>query len=184
LSRGKFITKKQANYKRYELTEDGISPRSIPGTGNHFVANSDEHNEIGYSNEHAENRIQQMDKRMRKLETCRTEDMAEPRLYGPENADVTIVSWGSNKGAILDAMKEFDNVNFLHITWINPFPTETVQKVLTEAKYVLNIECNHSAQMAGLIKEKAGIIVEESLLKYDGRPFFPEEIVEKLRSIL
>lgn len=184
LNRGKLITKKQVNFQRYEITEDGISTRSIPGVGNHFVANSDEHNEIGYSNEHAENRKAQMDKRMRKLETCMTQDMAQPRLYGSENADVTIVSWGSNKGAILDAMKEFDNVNFLHITWINPFPVETVQKVLSEAKYVLNIECNHTAQMAGLIKEKAGIMVEESLLKYDGRPFYPEEIVEKLKSIL
>lgn len=184
INRGKLITKKQANFKRYEISEDGISPRSIPGAGNHFVANSDEHDEIGYSNEHADNRQAQMDKRMEKLETCKTQDMAQPRLYGPENADITIVSWGSNKGAILDAMKEFNNVNFLHITWINPFPIETVQKVLTDAKYVLNIECNQSAQMAGLIKEKAGIMVEESFLKYNGRPFFSEEIVEKLKSIL
>ena len=184
LNRGKFITEKQDNYQRYEITEDGISPRSIPGAGNHFVANSDEHDAIGYTNEHAANRVQQMDKRMRKLETCKAQDMAEPRLYGPEIADVTIVSWGSNKGAILDAMREFDNVNFLHITWISPFPAETVQKILTDAKYVLNIEGNQSAQMAGLIKEKAGIMVNESLLKYDGRPFYPEEIVDKLKSIL
>ncbi len=184
INRGKLITKRQANYKRYELTEDGISPRSIPGVGNHFVANSDEHSEIGYSNEESDNRIQQMEKRMSKLNTCRAEDMDQPRLYGPKKADLTIVSWGSNKGAILDAMREFNNVNFLHITWMNPFPVETVKKILSEAKFVLNIECNYSAQMASLIKEKTGIKVNESMLKFNGRPFFPEEIIDKLKELV
>jgi len=184
ISRGKLLTKKQANYERYKLTKDGISPRSIPGTGNHFVVNSDEHSQVGYSNEEADNRIEQMEKRMRKLETCKELDMDKPQLYGPKKADLTIVSWGSNKGAILDAMKEFDNVNFLHIVWINPFPEDEVRKVLEKAKHILNIECNYSAQMGGLISEKTGIKIENNLLRYDGRPFFPEEIVEKIRDFL
>lgn len=184
LSRGKLVTAKQANYKRYGLSPDGISMRSIPGVGNHFVANSDEHNEIGYSNEDSENRIQQMKKRMQKLETCREQDMATPRLFGPEKADITLVSWGSNKGAILDAINQFENVNFLHITWINPFPAETIKKVLGQAKKIINIECNYTAQMGGLIRQHTGIEITDNLLKYNGRPFFHEEIVEKIKSSL
>ncbi|MDP2685497.1 MAG: 2-oxoacid:acceptor oxidoreductase subunit alpha [bacterium] len=184
ISRGKMVLKRESNYQRYELTHDGTSPRSIPGVGNHFIANSDEHTEIGYSNEESENRLEQMEKRMTKLQTCADLDMDQPRLYGPADAELTIVSWGSNKGAILDAMREFDNVNFLHITWINPFPSETVKKILTESKFVLNIECNYSGQMAGLIKERTGFEVNESMLKFNGRPFFSEEIIEKIREVV
>ncbi|MBI2038234.1 MAG: 2-oxoacid:acceptor oxidoreductase subunit alpha [Candidatus Magasanikbacteria bacterium] len=182
--RGKFTVKKQASYKRYALSKDGISLRSIPGVGNHIVVNSDEHNELGYSNEEAKNRLDQMSKRMQKLATCAKEDLAKPELIGPKDADVTIVSWGSNKGAILEAMNDFDNVNFLHLTWISPFPTEAVKNILHKANRILNIECNSTAQMAGLIKEKTGIGIKDNLLKYDGRPFFPEEIIAKIKKML
>ncbi len=184
LNRGKFTTKKQSNYKRYALSKDGISLRSVPGSGNQIVANSDEHNELGYSNDEAKNRMDQMGKRMQKLATCAKEDMPAPKLFGPKNADLTIVSWGSNKGAILEALNNFDNVNFLHLAWISPFPTEAVKKVLSKAKRVLNIECNSTAQMAGLIKEKTGIEIKDSLLKYNGRPFFVEEIIAKIKKII
>jgi len=183
IDRGKLILEKQADYKRYALSEDGISPRSIPGLGNHMIANSDEHNEVGYSNEEAENRQQQMDKRMRKLETCAENDMPEPTVYGPEKADITLVSWGSNKGAILDAIANLDNVNFLHINWINPFPAQTIKRVLENAQQIVNLECNYSAQLAGLIKEQTGITIENNFLKYDGRPFYPEEIVEYINNL-
>ena len=183
INRGKMVWEKQNDYKRYELTHDGVSPRSIPGVGNHFVANSDEHNEYGYSNEEAENRTEQMKKRMTKLETCAELDMEKPKLYGPPKARITIVSWGSNKGAILDAMEEFDDVNFLHINWISPFPALEVKKILCSANFVLNVECNYTAQMAGLIKEKTGVEVSDNLLKFNGRPFFSEDIIDKIKNI-
>ena len=148
------------------------------------MANSDEHDEAGYSNEEADNRRQQMEKRMQKLETCARSDMPSPLLYGPEKADVTIVSWGSNKGAILDALPDLPRTNFLHLNWINPFPVKAVQKVLSQAKYLINLEANFSGQMAGLIKEKTGIVIDENFLKYDGRPFYPEEIIKKIKPLL
>lgn len=184
IERGKFTTEKVNDYKRYALEEDGISLRSIPGTGNFFLANSDEHNTYGYDDEESLNRNEQHKKRMTKLVTCETQDMPAPMLYGPEKADATIVSWGSNKGSILQAMKEFPNVNFLHITWINPFPVDAVKKILSGAKHVVGIECNYTAQLAGLIREKTGIEIEDKFLKYDGRPFFVEEICEKLRGLM
>ncbi|MBP6859933.1 MAG: 2-oxoacid:acceptor oxidoreductase subunit alpha [Candidatus Magasanikbacteria bacterium] len=184
IAQGKIIIKKQANYKRYALSADGVSVRSIPGVGNHIVANSDEHNELGYSNEAAQNRLDQMNKRMQKLQTCARKDMPKPILYGPKNADLTIVSWGSNKGAILEALDQFKNVNFLHITWISPFPTKEVADVLHKANRILSIECNSTGQMTGLIKEQTGIGIKDKLLKYDGRPFYPEEIIAKIKKII
>lgn len=184
LDRGKYIDKKVNDFKRYELSEDGISHRSPVGVGNYFNANADEHNEYGYSDESAENRILQMNKRMKKLETCAANHMTEPQLFGPEDAEVTLVSWGSNKGSILEAMKSLDNVNFLHLTWVNPFPVEAVSRILGKAKYLIDVECNYSAQMASVIAEKTGILIADKMLRYDGRPFYPEQIVEKVTQVL
>lgn len=184
IERGKYTTEKVNDYKRYALEEDGISTRTIPGTGNFFLANSDEHNTYGYDDEESRNRKEQYKKRMTKLLTCENQDMPVPTLYGPENSDVTIVSWGSNKGSIMQAMKEFPNVNFLHLTWMNPFPKDAVKKILSGAKHIVGIECNYTGQLAGLIREKTGIEIEDKFLKYDGRPFFVEEIAEKLQSLM
>lgn len=184
VDRGKLTFEKVDDYARYKLEDDGVSLRTVPGSGSFFIANSDEHDEIGYSNEEIENRNLQMKKRMAKLETCSKEDLPKPRLFGPEKADVTVVSWGSNKGSILQALKEFDNVNFLHLNWISPFPTQEVKEVLSKAKYILNMECNFSGQMAGIIREKTGIEPHENFLKYDGRLFYVEDVIEKLNSVL
>ncbi len=184
IDRGKLTFKKKKNYLRYKLSEDGISQRSVPGSGNFFVANSDEHNEAGFSDESSENRIQQMKKRMEKLETCRREDLLKPKLFGPKRAKLTLVSWGSNKGIILDAIEGISGVNFLHLNWLCPFPTKEVKKILKGAKKIVAIENNFTGQMTGLIKEKTGIEISDKLLKYDGRPFYPEEIVKKIKSII
>lgn len=181
VDRGKMVYENQENYQRYKLEKDGVSPRSIPGTGNYFLGNSDEHTETGFDSEEIEDANSQMQKRMQKLETCRYNDMQAPLLYGPQEADATIVSWGSNKGSILEALKLLPNVNYLHITWMNPFPDLVVKNFLSKTKHVVNIECNYTAQMAGLIKEKTGFEIEDHLLKYDGRPLFPEEIIEKMK---
>ncbi len=184
INRGKFTNKYISDYARYALSADGISLRAPAGSGNHILANSDEHNVQGFSNEESKLCNEQMEKRMQKLVTCKKEDMPEPILYGPKNSDLTIVSWGSNKGAILEALKEFDNVNFLSLTWLSPFPSDAVTKVLKSAKKILNIEGNFTAQVGGLITEKTGIILEHNFLKYDGRPFFPEEIIKKIKELI
>ncbi len=184
VDRGKVTREKKEDFKRFQLTDDGISLRSIPGFGNYFIANSDEHDEEGFSSEEIDNAVSQHEKRMKKLATCDSQDMEVPQLYGPEDADITIVSWGSNKGSILSALKDFPNVNFMHIVWMNPFPTTAVKNVLTRAKYVIDLEANITGQLAQVIAEKTGIIIADKFLKYDGRPFFPEEIADKLNSVL
>ena len=184
VDRGKLVSNVDPDYQRYKLESDGISPRAFAGSGNFFIANSDEHDEIGYSTEEIEMRTLQMQKRIKKLETCAIKSMPTPTLYGPKSADLTIVSWGSTKGPILEALKNFPDVNFLHLTWINPFPIEKITTVLKTAKRLLNVECNFSAQMGGLIKERTGIEITDNLLKYDGRPFFVEEITKAIEGRL
>lgn len=184
IDRGKLNTDHQEGYARFAPSDDGISTRTIPGSGNFFIANSYEHTAEGFDSEEIIDINTQMQKRMAKLLTCARDEDIQPKLYGPENADVTIVSWGSNKGAILHAMKNYTNVNFLHITWMNPFPTEQVKNILGRAHYIINIECNFSGALKSLIREKTGIDIYDNLLKYDGRPIFPEEIIEKINNAL
>ncbi len=183
INRGKFTKEKIDDYFRYKYEDDGVSLRSIPGSGNFFIANSDEHGELGYSTEEIEERNKMMGKRMQKLITCEKEDMKDPVIYGPENADITIVSWGSNKGSIVEALKSFSNVNYVHVTWMNPLPVGFLTTILSKAKHVIDIECNYTGQLADLIREKTGINIEDKYLKVDGRVIYPEEIVEKLNTV-
>jgi len=183
IDRGKLIKEKVEGYLRYKYEDDGVSPRSIPGVGNFFIANSDEHNEEGYSTEEIEDRNKMMKKRMQKLVTCSQNDMPEPEVYGPKDADITILSWGSNKGSIIEAIKSFKNVNYVHVTWMNPFPVEFLSKVLSNAKHIVDIECNYTGQLADIVREKTGIEIKDRYLRSDGRVIYPEEIIEKLNSV-
>ncbi len=167
-------------FNRYADTPNGVSPRTIPGQpGGMFAANSDEHEPTGIADEEAETRVMMMNKRMRKLDFAKAEVLEPVKLYGPKEADVTLVGWGSTKGPILEAMKASKNrnVNFLQVRLLNPFPVKEVDAVLRQAKRRVLVENNFSGQLGGLIREKTGIDITEKLLKYDGRPIHPEEIL-------
>lgn len=184
VERGKITYDLIKDYQRYNLSPDGISLRAPAGTGNHVMANSDEHDVYGFSTEEIQTRNAQMKKRMTKLVTCAKKEIAGPTLYGPKNAELTIVGWGSTKGAVLEALKQLPKVNFLHLNWINPFPAELVSVYLKKSKKILNVELNYSGQLAGLIREKTGIKIEDNYLKFDGRPFFPEELISEFKKRL
>lgn len=154
--------------------------RKKPGMGEFFISNSYEHDDSGFTTEEIDERNLQMQKRMKKLDDCAKTDLPNPTIYGSLEASTTIVSWGSNKGAILEALPDLPDTNFLHLNWINPFPAEFVKNVLTKAKRVINVEQNISAQMGGLIRKHTGIEIKENILKYDGRPFFPEDLWQKI----
>lgn len=176
------------DYRRYLDTKTGISPRSLPGTpSGEYIANSDEHNEKGFSDESSEYRILMMDKRLRKMETA-LKDIPEPILEGDKNADLTVISWGSTRGPILDALEELKKekitVNYLPVVYLNPFPEKKISQIMGKAKKVAVLENNKEGQLASLITEKTGLFPDYKLLKYDGRPFFPEEIVKSIKEIL
>ena len=173
---------------RYKLTEDGLSPRPVPGQPNGmYISTSYEHDESSFTSEESDMRVAQVNKRERKMQAIRDEEIA-PKFHGPENADMTIVSWGSNKGSILEAMKFLENdgikVNFLQLLWIQPFPKNAVLERLNKAKKTLIVEQNAYGQMRGLIRELTGFYIENTLLKYDGRTITPEEVYAKVKEVM
>lgn len=191
IERGKILsdeeTEKMVDYKRYQFTEDGVSSRSLPGQKGGIALNgSYEHDERGLDNEDAENRIKMMDKRFKKLENVKSEiDLVNQ--YGNSDAPLTIIGFGSTKMTILEAIKwlskEGIQVNFLQVASLIPFPTELLEKALKSFHKTLIIEGNKTGQLEGLIKEKTGYSIDYHFRKYDGRPFYPEEIVEKVKSL-
>lgn len=166
---------KDTPFKRYAFTADGVSRRAIPGqAGGIHCCNSYEHDEYGYGTEDPQLRQQMMDKRLKKLESIR-EIMPPQPIYGPKKAERSLISWGSNKNPILQALPKIKNLNFLHLNFLWPFPLEQVREFCREAKEVYCLECNATGQLGNLIRQKAGIDPER-ILKYNGRPFWPEEI--------
>jgi 2-oxoglutarate ferredoxin oxidoreductase subunit alpha len=175
-------------FKRYEFTETGISPRTIPSQRRGiFTATGNEHDETGYLSEDKTVRTKMMDKRFRKFEQAEKE-IPEPKLFGPKNAEVTIIAWGSTKGPVKEAMRLLDSdgvkANFLQILYVSPFPTNTVSKIIETSKKTVIVENNKTAQLASLIKEKTGKEIEYKILKYDGRQFFPTEIYQRVKEVL
>jgi 2-oxoglutarate ferredoxin oxidoreductase subunit alpha len=150
----------------------------------------DEHTPRGHISEDPKNRVVQMDKRMSKETLAAQEIPSEKKLrfFGPKDADLTVVSWGSNKGAILDAMdrlkEDGKTVNFLHITLLAPFPTREVTEILEKAKKTVIVEQNFTGQLAGWIRQNTGIAMDHFVLKYTGRPITEDEVVSSLTKIL
>ncbi len=190
VERGKMLTEAESDYKRYKLTEDAISPRSIPGTkGAMHVASSYEHDEHGHEREEEEIRIAMHKKRYKKFALAEKEIKAKfmPHLVGNDNSDFTIISWGSTKGPVLEAMKLLEkegiSTNFLHITFVNPIHDEIISTVMKNAKRTIIVENNMTSQFAGIIREKTGLTFNHKILKYDGRPFAPEHIADAIREL-
>lgn len=161
--------------KRYDLTSsDGISPRSFPGMkGGQYVANSYEHDETGLVSEDPKNRAAMVERRLKKLEAIK-KAMIPPVVFGDESSKTVIVTWGSTLGPVRAAMEK--NVHIIHFPWLYPFPAEETKKLLDGATRIIDVEQNATAQLAGLLREHTGIEIKEKLLKYDGRPFLPEDI--------
>lgn len=172
-------------FKRYDLdAPDGISARSVPGTKNGFyIANSYEHDEQGFVTEDPEKRIAMATKRLKKAIAIRA-DITPPQMYGDQEAEITFVSWGSTRGAILEAIKLMNKkgktAKLVHFPWLYPFPVEEAMKLLSAQTRIIDVEQNATGQLAALIRQETGILIKETLLKFDGRPFYPEEIVEKV----
>jgi 2-oxoglutarate ferredoxin oxidoreductase subunit alpha len=172
-------------YKRYTLeVEDGISPRSLPGMKNGvFTANSYEHDEFGISTEHPDERTKMATKRLTK-NIAMEKDIVLPRITGDPDADLTFVTWGSTKGPVLEAAEMLrakgHKVKVVQYLWIYPFPTVGTKEILGSAKRLVVVEQNATAQLAGVIREFSGIEISEKILNYNGRPFFPEEIIAKV----
>ena len=175
-------------YKRYKFTEDGTSPRVVPGTPNALVlANSNEHDERGFSTSRAESTKKMVDKRFRKEKHIRkiVEKLAPIKAYGSDDPKVTMVGWGSTKGAALEAIRNLENegikAQYLQIRVMEPFP-EGLETML-KGKTIL-FENNRTAELGKLIKLNTGHVFDGTSLRYDGRPLTPLEIVDKVKEVL
>ncbi|MDY7075724.1 MAG: 2-oxoacid:acceptor oxidoreductase subunit alpha [Chloroflexota bacterium] len=171
----------EGEYLRYRITDSGISPRALPGHPKAvYVASGNEHDEGGALTEEPEMRIAQVEKRQRKL-IGMTKEMSGPVRYGPQEAEVTFVSWGSTYGPLREAVDRLNaeqegRANFLHFADLWPFPTEAVTVALESTRRLIGVENNATAQLATLIRANTGQKMDDTILRYDGRPFTPEYI--------
>jgi len=158
----------------------GVSPRWLPGArAETYCAQGDEHDGAGNVEEGGENAIAQMDKRMKKMETMKAE-LPEPELFGDSNPETLIVSWGSNKSAILDAIKDQKGIGYLHYTYLWPLHTAKFEELSAKAKRTVLVEATFQGQLNMLLRQECGKGCSEQILKYDGRPFFYDELLTKL----
>jgi 2-oxoglutarate ferredoxin oxidoreductase subunit alpha len=178
----KHIIETKLGYQRYELTEDGVSRRGIPGHGNGMVnVDSDEHDEDGHITEDLHLRTRMVDKRLKlKMERLREESLA-PILIGNKNYKSLVIGWGSNNYGIQEALRNIGRGDVAMLYFNQVYPLHTSTPVLLEnADQVLSVENNATGQFSRLIHAETGFRIskENVLLKYDGLPF-PVESIQK-----
>jgi 2-oxoglutarate/2-oxoacid ferredoxin oxidoreductase subunit alpha len=180
------------HFQRFKLSNSPISTRVPIGTENAIFWNTgDEHTEEGHISEDPENRNKMMDKRMKKLdlalEKINQDDMAMSYDFDSGGKNV-VVSWGSTKGAILEALEklseEGNKMKLIQIRLLHPFPTETVKKFLKDAKLIIDVEMNYTSQLGSLVQQNTGREIDYKIVKYNGRPMSTTEIYIALKAIL
>ena len=173
------------SYNRFVLTDNGISPRLVPGfTEYRVVAGSDEHTEDGHLTEDLAVRKGMVEKRLKKAAGILTE-VNPPEFLGDQKPDLLLVSWGSTKGAVLEAAEELrgdgKSIGVLHFSQIWPLVPNQFFASLQEAKEVVAIEGNATGQFAGLIRREAGFEIKNRIGRYDGLPITPEFILRGIK---
>ena len=173
-------------YMRYKNTESGISPRALPGLpGYVHVVASDEQDEDGvlisdeFTNPHKRRKM--VEKRARKFKNALAQ-IAPPLLEGPEDAEVTLIGWGSTYGVIKEAIEQLNqkgiSANHLPIKWIVPLHVEAVTDIVSRAGRTIIVENNYSGQFYRYLRSETGLPIDGHIRKYDGEPFMPHHIVD------
>src|SRR6202453_760774 len=196
VDRGEMITSANGNghgsYKRYLITESGVSPRAIPGVPGHtHVVSSDEHDEDGVliSDEYTNTvkRRAMMEKRMRKVAGIEA-SVPPPTIQGPADADVTLIGWGSTQGVIEEAREQLAEqgivANQLQIRWLVPLHGAAIADLLKRSRHTIIIENNFSGQFARYLRSETSFVANGHIRKYDGEPFMPHHIVEAVKEQL
>jgi 2-oxoglutarate ferredoxin oxidoreductase subunit alpha len=181
----KRISKSDENYKRYTLTDSGISERAIPGHGTGVVkVDSDEHDEHGHITESFEVRKDMVHKRLQKLQALEKK-VIQPIQYNTENAKVLLIGWGSTYQTIKEAVEEIDNpdIALMHFEQVYPLP-EKIEMTLESYDQVIFIENNVTGQFAELIRKETGFNQFKQILKYDGIQFSVEQLTEEINKIM
>ncbi len=180
------------DYKRYKFTESGVSPRAIPGVPGHIhTVATDEHMEDGVliSDEFTNpvKRRAMMEKRMRKVAGIEAA-VPRPTLFGPRDADVTLIGWGSTKGVIEESCELLNDqgisANQLQIRWLVPLHGDAILETLKDSRYTIIVENNYSGQFARYLRSETSFVPDGHIRKYDGEPFMPHHIVEAVKGQL
>src|SRR3990170_699947 len=177
-------------YKRFDLGNGPVSARAVLGQeGTIFWNTGDEHDELGHITEDPALRNLMMEKRFAKLDLAAKEIPEDVKLqyFGPEDADTVLVSWGSTKGPLLDALDrlwaEGAKIGYLHVRLLNPFPTQAVTAHLKKAKRRVAVEMNFGAQLAGIVREQTGVQMTHLIVKYNGRPMSSTELYDAIKGL-
>jgi 2-oxoglutarate ferredoxin oxidoreductase subunit alpha len=179
-------TNDEGQFKPHAITDDGISPRAFPGTddGAHMSTGL-EHDELGRRTEETDMRVKQVDKRDRKVDTAIEREDWSYREFGDPDADTLIISWGSNEGAMQEAMElladDGIDVRFLSVPYI--FPRPDLTEAIEGAEDVIVVECNATGQFADLIEHDALMPVER-INKYNGIRYKADELAAEVRGAL
>src|SRR5712671_5039084 len=179
-------------YERYRGTESGVAPRALPGTPGHaHVVATDEHDERGvlisdeFTDPHKRQAI--MERRQRKMDGA-LPLIDPPRLAGAQDAEVTLVGWGSTWGVIDEAVEKLGRegirASHLQVKWMVPLHVEAIQQALAQARKIVIVENNYSGQFARYLRSETGVVADAHIRKYDGEPFLPHHVVDGVRKVL
>jgi 2-oxoglutarate ferredoxin oxidoreductase subunit alpha len=189
INRGKLLEKVDDGYRRFEFTDDGVSPRSRLGLDNGIFWNTgDESDEFGHITEDPILRMKMMDKRMSRLDLILKNIPAEEQVVSFGVEEYTIISWGSTIGPVRDALdllkKEGISIGLIQLKLLNPFPGDYVNSLLKNTKTIIDVEANHSGQLGKLFKQNTGRDVDYFILKYTGRAMTSTEVYDSLKKII
>ncbi|MGC8935782.1 MAG: 2-oxoacid:acceptor oxidoreductase subunit alpha [Candidatus Methanomethylicaceae archaeon] len=178
----------EENYKRFKFTEDGVSPRAFLGKALQWYT-GDEHNELGNICEDPIVREQMYRKRMEKKTKIIKElpDVDKAKFYGPESYDDLILTWGTTKGAVLDALPALSTmgrVAVLHVRLMEPFPKEYISNYIRQCQRFFAVEANYMGQLAWLVEHYCGREVDARVLKYNGRMISEDEVIHSYRRVM
>jgi 2-oxoglutarate ferredoxin oxidoreductase subunit alpha len=179
------VIESPADYQRYRITDDGISPRAIPGYGKGVViANGNEHDEYGDTTEEIGLSSAMPEKRMRKQEQMIAEAL-EPELVGDEDYSTLVIGWGSTYNTLKDVIETLalPGVALLHFSQIYPLPT-SVAASLDKASQLIAVEQNFTGQFADLLQRDYCCQISERILRYDGRALSCETICTQLEALV
>jgi len=174
---------KSGEYKRYQNTENGISPLAFPSDKGAVVKiNSYEHDEAGITTEDKDLTTVMQDKRLRKAKYLlgEMEQYETVKVYGKKDASTALLCWGSNKGVCVETGEKL-GLRVVQPMVFSPFPLKQFKEALKGVKKIICVENNAAGQLADFVKIH-GINVDEKVLKYDGRPFTPEELKNRLEN--
>ncbi len=192
IDRGLLLAQVDGQYRRFQDTQTGVSPRALPGTpGAVYVSATDEHDEDGivisdvFTNPAM--RVKMMEKRMRKLQYV-LKETPDPELEGPADAQLTFVGWGSTYQVLREAMEHLNRdgykVNLFAPRYLWPFKGDVARRLLEKCKMTLAVEANYTGQFTKFLRMETGIAVQHLLRKYDGEPFELAQILKHAHRLM